>query len=66
MDTNTAIKILQRRLRHLNKRIDFQTGSEQALSFDMREREALEFAISELEPPKMAQEVPNDKNEKYV
>lgn len=63
MDTETAIKILNRRLKHLKARIDFQKGSEQALSFDMREHEALEFVIAKIQPPKMAKEVPTQKQQ---
>jgi hypothetical protein len=58
MDRKTAVKIIQRRLGHLNKRIESATGSESALLFDQREREALQFVIDELEPPKMAEPLP--------
>jgi len=58
MDRKTAVKIIQRRLNHLNKRIDSATGSESALLFDQREKEALQFAIEELEPPMMAEPTP--------
>lgn len=58
MDTKTAVKILQRRLGHLNKRIEMSTGSESALLFDQREREALQFVIEELEPIQMSQPIP--------
>ena len=57
MDRQTAIKVVQRRLTYLNRRINTEGGSESALMFDTREREALEFIIKELSPPAMAEEV---------
>jgi hypothetical protein len=57
MDIQTAIKVVQRRLVHLNKRIEDEKGSESALMFDTREKEALEFIVNELSPPRMAEEV---------
>ena len=57
MDIDTAIKIVQRRIKHLKSRIETAKGSEQALMFDLREKEALEFMISELKPAPMAEEV---------
>ena len=57
MDRETAIRIMSRRLNHLNQRIESARGSEQALMFDMREKEALEFLIDDVTPPLMAKEV---------
>ncbi len=57
MDRQTAIKVIRRRLGHLDKRINAESGSESALMFDTREKEALEFIIKELSPPVMAEEV---------
>lgn len=57
MDKKEAVKIMQRRLNHLNKRIEMATGSESALLFDQRERDALIFIIEELSPPLMAEPV---------
>ncbi len=57
MNTVEAVKVLQRRFDYLNKRITDSHGSEAALLFDRREREAIEFAINQLNTPPMAQEV---------
>jgi len=57
MDRQTAIKVIRRRLTHLDKRINSEGGSESALMFDSREKEAIEFIIKELSPPPMAEEV---------
>jgi len=59
MDKDTAVKIMQRRLNHLNKRIQTNCGSETALMFDTREKEAIEFIIKELSPSLLAEEVEN-------
>ena len=50
MDKYTAVKIIQRRINHLNKRIELAKGSESALLFDQRERDALQFVVEEFEP----------------
>lgn len=56
MDRETAVKIVQRRIDHLTFRVDAAKGSEKALMFDIREKEALEFVVAELSPAPMAQE----------
>lgn len=60
MDKETAMKIVQRRIDHLNKRIQSSKGSEKALSFDAREKEALEFLIAGVTPLPMAEEIQHD------
>lgn len=63
MNLKTAIKVVQRRISHLQNRLDKGTdkNSEQALMFDAREKEALEFLIREVSPPPMAEETEDSK-----
>lgn len=66
MDKETALRVIQRRLNYLKNRITKEGGSESALLFDTREKEALEFIINELSPPPMAEEVEDDSNDLSV
>ena len=49
MNAIQAVKILQRRRAHLNRRIEQSNGSEAALLFDRRECEAIQYAIERLD-----------------